>query len=213
MQFQYGDDMLDPACLEGDATPVEYVRSWSHACVSPAASLAIRPLMRWQRISDRTGRALLPFEVLKFAYEVYPEAALTKRSPRRGQDQKPNIISPDWIGCHEKYRENTFSFIQQKIAKSMAAQRLAHGLPPADTPEMAAEYAHMLHGLDRKHLLLLRNCADSLHLAAITQTLDNANKVTEAQIKAFLDICRIKYLKAKIEPGISLAIQVEFLLT
>ena len=34
VQFQYGDDMLDPACLEGDATPVEYVRSWSHACVS-----------------------------------------------------------------------------------------------------------------------------------------------------------------------------------
>lgn len=34
VQFQYGDDMLDPACLEGDATPVEYVRSWTHACVS-----------------------------------------------------------------------------------------------------------------------------------------------------------------------------------
>lgn len=26
--------MLDPACLEGDAMPVEYVRSWTHACVS-----------------------------------------------------------------------------------------------------------------------------------------------------------------------------------
>ena len=34
VQFQYGDDMLDPACLEGDATPIEYVRSWTHACVS-----------------------------------------------------------------------------------------------------------------------------------------------------------------------------------
>lgn len=31
--------------------------------------------------------------------------------------------------------------------------------------------------------------------------LDNANKVTEDQIRTFLDICRVKYLKAKIEPG------------
>ena len=36
---------------------------------------------------------------------------------------------------------------------------------------------------------------------AVQQALNNANKVTEAQIKAFLDICRIKYLRAKIEPG------------
>jgi hypothetical protein len=35
VQFQYGDDTLDPVCLEGDATPLEYNRSWTHACVSP----------------------------------------------------------------------------------------------------------------------------------------------------------------------------------
>jgi DNA-directed RNA polymerase III subunit RPC1 len=34
VQFQYGDDTLDPVCLEGDATPLEYNRSWTHACVS-----------------------------------------------------------------------------------------------------------------------------------------------------------------------------------
>ena len=37
--------------------------------------------------------------------------------------------------------------------------------------------------------------------AAIQNVLDNANKVTRAQINAFLNICRIKYLRAKIEPG------------
>ena len=37
--------------------------------------------------------------------------------------------------------------------------------------------------------------------AAVQQALDNAAKVTEAQIRAFLNICRIKYLRAKIEPG------------
>ena len=33
VQFRYGDDGLDPACLEGDAQPVEYQRAWSHASV------------------------------------------------------------------------------------------------------------------------------------------------------------------------------------
>jgi len=34
VQFCYGDDGLDPACLEGDAQPTEFVRTWSHAIVS-----------------------------------------------------------------------------------------------------------------------------------------------------------------------------------
>jgi hypothetical protein len=33
VQFTYGDDGLDPGCLEGDAQPVEFVRTWSHARV------------------------------------------------------------------------------------------------------------------------------------------------------------------------------------
>ena len=39
VQFRYGDDGLDPACLEGDAQPVEFERAWSHAWVCiPAIS-------------------------------------------------------------------------------------------------------------------------------------------------------------------------------
>ena len=34
VQFRYGDDGLDPACLEGDAQPVEFERTWDHALVS-----------------------------------------------------------------------------------------------------------------------------------------------------------------------------------
>lgn len=34
VQFQYGDDGLDPGCLEGDAQPVEFTRSWNHTRVS-----------------------------------------------------------------------------------------------------------------------------------------------------------------------------------
>jgi DNA-directed RNA polymerase III subunit RPC1 len=34
VQFQYGDDGLDPQCLEGEAQPVHYDRAWSHAMVN-----------------------------------------------------------------------------------------------------------------------------------------------------------------------------------
>jgi DNA-directed RNA polymerase III subunit RPC1 len=78
VQFQYGDDMLDPACLEGDATPVEYVRSWTHACVSHSLTrdLALRFNLAddAQRTSDRSGRPLYPYEVLQIAQQIYPES-------------------------------------------------------------------------------------------------------------------------------------------
>ncbi|KAL5530725.1 RPO31 [Sanghuangporus sanghuang] len=49
VQFQYGDDGLDPGCLEGDAQPVELNRSWSHA----------------RAISSQQGRGLLPYEIVQ----------------------------------------------------------------------------------------------------------------------------------------------------
>jgi DNA-directed RNA polymerase III subunit RPC1 len=47
VQFQYGDDGLDPGCLEGDAQPVELTRSWSHA----------------RAIAANKDRGLLPYEI------------------------------------------------------------------------------------------------------------------------------------------------------
>lgn len=35
VQFRYGDDGLDPACLEGDAQPIDLNRSLKHALVRP----------------------------------------------------------------------------------------------------------------------------------------------------------------------------------
>jgi DNA-directed RNA polymerase III subunit RPC1 len=33
VQFKYGDDGLDPACLEGDAQPIDFTRAWMHSQV------------------------------------------------------------------------------------------------------------------------------------------------------------------------------------
>ncbi|KAG8685159.1 DNA-directed RNA polymerase III subunit, partial [Ceratobasidium sp. 394] len=47
VQFTFGDDGLDPACLEGDAQPVDYVRAWSHSIAT----------------GSRAGKSLYPYEV------------------------------------------------------------------------------------------------------------------------------------------------------
>jgi DNA-directed RNA polymerase III subunit RPC1 len=33
VQFRYGNDGLDPACLEGDGQPIDFQRTWNHASV------------------------------------------------------------------------------------------------------------------------------------------------------------------------------------
>ncbi|KAI0029671.1 beta and beta-prime subunits of DNA dependent RNA-polymerase [Vararia minispora EC-137] len=51
VQFRFGDDGLDPACLEGDAQPIEFVRAWTHA----------------KAIASRSERSLLPYEIIEIA--------------------------------------------------------------------------------------------------------------------------------------------------
>jgi len=41
LQFRYGDDGLNPACLEGDAQPVNFERAWTHATVRGTESINI----------------------------------------------------------------------------------------------------------------------------------------------------------------------------
>ncbi|KAK4688347.1 DNA-directed RNA polymerase III subunit RPC1, partial [Tremellales sp. Uapishka_1] len=150
IQFQYGDDMLDPACLEGDAMPVEYVRSWTHAC----------------RINSRKGPGLYPLQVRQIAQTIAQKVPL-----------------PGWEGVHVKFRQDTAKFIEDHIVQPMARQRVARGLPGADNQYDMDEYD--LESAD----------------PAVQMAIENANKVTEAQINFFLKNCRDRYLAAKIEPG------------
>ncbi|ORY33097.1 putative DNA-directed RNA polymerase III largest subunit [Naematelia encephala] len=181
VQFQYGDDMLDPACLEGDATPVEYERSWSHA---RAIALGDDP-------------SLYPYQIMEIAQEIYPEYITKERVVEEDSvkleelfaNAEPVKIRPvpeEWQKCHDKYREDTYNFIKKQIVGKMVLQRSRRNVAEGDVaPHTAANKKKLLAG-------------DS---AAVQQVLDNANKVTRFQIEAFLDICRVKYLRAKIEPG------------
>jgi DNA-directed RNA polymerase III subunit RPC1 len=126
VQFEYGDDSLDPACLEGDATPVQYVRSWDHAC----------------NIASSTGRGLYPYEIQQVVLKMYPEAL-------EGTDEEVPEVPLEWQQVHVKFRENTYNFVVD-IAQTMAAQRVSRGVPAADTQEDIEEYEDFLQSSDRE---------------------------------------------------------------
>lgn len=120
MQFRYGDDGLDPAELEGDAQPIEYVRAWLHASVSlptfHACFYASLHLNGIQAVSSRTGRGLLPFEILELA---------------DNELSQPKFRSE----CTAAYIATVRSFILDSIVRRMARYRKKHNMFSAEERE------------------------------------------------------------------------------
>jgi len=56
---------------------------------------------------------------------------------------------PGWSALHSKFRQDTYTFIETKIVKAMADQRLARGLPPAEDAQDAENYS--LDSADREY--------------------------------------------------------------
>lgn len=151
VQFRYGDDGLDPACLEGDAQPIDLDRSWNH-------SLAI---------GGRSGRGFLPFEIS----ELVDRELGTHR-----------FISE----CTAAYLDLIKGFVADHIAQKVANVRKSRGM--FEALEREAEWDA------ETDLSLGASDADKA-------IVDNKSKVTESQLRKFLDLCWVKYVKARIEPG------------
>ena len=112
VQFRYGDDGLDPACLEGDAQPIEFQRSLKHALVYThfiLASQRTRLIQRMQSIGGRDGRALLPFEILEV--------------------MDCELATPKFTNeCTPSYVSTIRDFIADGIVNHLAKIRKAHGM-------------------------------------------------------------------------------------
>jgi DNA-directed RNA polymerase III subunit RPC1 len=100
-----------------------------------------------QRIYEDEEEEEMPIVKAGKGRKAKPVARVRKLKPRRA----PIELLPGWEGCHEKYRENTFGFIKNKIVKAMSDQRLRRGVPPGDSAEEAEEYS--LDASDREFLV------------------------------------------------------------
>ncbi|KAE9394109.1 beta and beta-prime subunits of DNA dependent RNA-polymerase [Gymnopus androsaceus JB14] len=150
VQFRYGDDGLDPACLEGDAQPLDLDRAWVHAVATMSS-----------------GKPLLPFQIT----ELVDQELATKRFTTE---------------CTSTFVDGVRNFIFDNVVTKLAQARGDRGMYEAlDRPSEWDEETDLSLGAS----------------AADKAAVDNKIKVTEGQVKTFLQSCWTKYVKARIEPG------------
>lgn len=141
VQFKYGDDGLDPACLEGESSPVAFPRSWTHAKVRPPclpfaspvgapADLLCTRVSSLQGIAKKGGRSLLPWEVKDILNKALDSVDYTR-------------------DCEPAYLNSVEDFVTEHVVKPMVRTRTKYGLYPADEYEEETEGIDLDIGADR----------------------------------------------------------------
>ena len=189
VQFVYGDDGLDPANLEDETAPVEFVRTWSHAKVSrsllhPFFATIDTNSQALKHVKGAEG--LLPFEITKLVKSTLES--------RRFVDT-----------CPHQFLEKVTDFVKEMIVIPAAIYREYYGHHAASEPLKSRQDPYF--NADRQSCLssILLSEADQASYAEDQRAIvNNKTKVTKAQIVEFLNLCWTKYSRAKVEPGQSL---------
>jgi DNA-directed RNA polymerase III subunit RPC1 len=130
------------------------------------------------------GQALLPYEIM----EIVDQELSTER----------------FVGsCSQPYLDLVRDFMKQVVQKVVAIRR-SHGLPDAlvRTGEWGRD-ANLSFGVTGLYPLSINlRFYDGLRLEAEKALMSNKAEITAGQIQNFLEICWVKYVKARIEPGL-----------
>ncbi|KAI9813204.1 MAG: hypothetical protein M1832_006376 [Thelocarpon impressellum] len=178
VQFQYGDDKLDPVDMEGRAKPVHFDRTFNHAEATT-----------WLESDE----ALPPYEMRKRCDELLaPEEAKFGRRAFDGTllDYRDDTIAG--VDQHESGRDFLDSirhFIQAK-ADRLAELRKLHGLRPLeDAREFEASQRPEGSPAEK------RAAEESEALVY------RVAKLSDRTLTAFIQLCLSKYKRAQVEPG------------
>ena len=136
-----------------------------------------------QAIASRRGRGLLPFQVMDL--------------------MNSEMVKSKWVSeCTTTYMDSIRDFIEEKVAKRLAILRERRGMYEAmERIDEWDEEMDLSMGASGRHSLLYNRCRADSRADADKAVVDNKAKVTEAQLRTFLQIAWTKYVKARIEPG------------
>ncbi|KAL8925127.1 MAG: hypothetical protein Q9208_003632 [Pyrenodesmia sp. 3 TL-2023] len=175
VQFQYGDDKLDPVDMEAKAKPVHFDRTYTHA---ESTTL------------DNSARTLLPYEIIAIGKDALSQDRQRLLRQPLVKDQidqididanERSIGETDELDSVRDYLCTIELFIHQK-AQAVAASRKKLGL----TEGLGKDEKGGLRGTKAK---------------AANEALDRVAKVPEATLRTFVHACLQKYEKALTEPG------------
>ncbi|KAK9241435.1 hypothetical protein V1525DRAFT_393139 [Lipomyces kononenkoae] len=176
VQFQYGGDRLDPLDMEGDAKPVNFIRTWSHAM---------------NITFNNDDRALLPYEAIRITDEVLQPLETHIAQPDSAMERKDDGTYESRLECVDEYEsERVFyqtvrDFVHSK-AFGLAELRSRRNLRKVLT---ASEADDAEDDMD--------DDATAADVIAVNQVL----KISEKTLREFLSQCLKKYEKSKVEPG------------
>jgi DNA-directed RNA polymerase III subunit RPC1 len=186
VQFCYGKDGLDPACLEGDGQPTDFQRTWSLALVSRIDEYVLQRRLSYLKskaTGSRLGNSLLPFEIIEIANRELKKKTFCSESAA-------------------EYLASIRSFVTHHIAHRLAGVRRSRGM--FDALELNSEMDTFTDlSMDASGKLDSHRVAQltPLLLDADKAIVENTSKITEDQLRTFLDLAWVKYIKAQIEPG------------
>ncbi|KAI4168021.1 MAG: hypothetical protein LQ343_006728 [Gyalolechia ehrenbergii] len=172
VQFQYGDDKLDPVDMEARAKPVHFDRTYTHS-----------ESLNW----SNDARALLPYEIIAICRDALSQNCQRLLRQPLVTDQMgidSTVESNDAIDELDSVRDYLHTiedFIQQK-AQRVAAARRRLGLPGSLTMNEKGN----LRGPEAK---------------AVKEALDRTAMISEATLRTFVESCIQKFEKAQTEPG------------
>ncbi|KAI9845198.1 MAG: hypothetical protein M1838_001838 [Thelocarpon superellum] len=184
VQFQYGDDRLDPVDMEGRAKPVHFDRTFNHA-----------EAITW----DEDDEALPPYEIRRSCEELLsPEEAKLGRTAFDGtvldyRDQTDAGV--DQLESARDFLESIHLFILAK-ANVIADLRKQHGLSPL---EDASEELEQSQGRTSKRRRVTTISKRNSEEKAMQVT--RVAKLSHRTLQKFVELCLSKYKRAQVEPG------------
>ena len=177
VQFQFGADKLDPVDMEGNAVPVNFDRTWTHA-----EALTY----------NNADPSLLPYQINSHCEKLLAKQKLLYVRKGLLHDEPLPYDDPSDYGIdeHESARDflATITKYVGGLASRMAAIRQKIGLHDfEDDPKLTGMDYELSNESNEDRMRRLR--------------VERPAKVSFPTLEMFVKLCLEKYEKAKVEPG------------
>lgn len=171
VQFQFGDDHLDPVDMEGKAKPVHFERTYKHA-----------QTVKWKN----EDKSLLPFQINdKVKEELEKRRKLLVRKSLRDAElpyKLRELVEVDQLESQRDFLDEIEEFLGQK-ADDLARVREHLGMQGGKKNDKKTDWSAVAKE------------AKQLQLA------DGVAKLSQKSLDKFLKLCLTKYERAKTQPG------------
>ncbi|KAI9752373.1 MAG: hypothetical protein M4579_005644, partial [Chaenotheca gracillima] len=189
VQFQYGDDKLDPVDMEGKAKPVHFDRTYTHSQATT-----------W----NDADRALNPEEIRDLCDKVLaPEEAKLQRKSFDGHmlayDDQTDA-GTDQMESMREFLNSIRSYLHGK-AKDVTEARAKRNLPvdgPVDKLTFDHPTREAIFGDDDASKQ--KREEDEAAIKAAVSVAQVA-KISDSTLRTFISMCISKYKRAQVEPG------------